>query len=70
MVFGIFALGKRHQTSPLSTLNSKKRKLRGLNVKSHIQKVHKKYIYDHTFMDFNWENKMSEETLKKTYFTV
>lgn len=70
MVFGIFALWKRHQTFPLSTLESKKRKLRGLNVKSHIQKVHEKYIYDHTVVDFNWENKMSEETLKKTYFTV
>lgn len=69
MVFGIFALWKRHQTFPLSMLDPKKRKLRGLNVKSHIQKVHEKYVY--TVVDFNWENKLSEETLKnKTYFTV
>lgn len=48
---------------PLSTLGSKKRKLTGLNVKSYIQKVHRKYVYDHTGMDFNWENKLRVKKL-------
>lgn len=72
MVFGIFALGKRHQTYPLSTLDLKKRKLRGLNVKSYIQKVHRKYSYDHTDIDFKWENKLTVKKLSKIkiYFTA
>ena len=57
MVFGTFALWMRHQTYPLRTLDLKRRKLRGLNVKSNLENIHGKCSY-HIGIDSNWENKL------------